>query len=37
MIPSFGESLNDNAELCQRIRAYTAEALNLQEQAVAQR
>jgi malate dehydrogenase (quinone) len=33
MIPSFGESLNDDAELCHRIRAYTAEALGLQEQA----
>jgi malate dehydrogenase (quinone) len=37
MIPSFGQSLNDDAELCQRIRAYTAEALGLQEPATAGR
>jgi malate dehydrogenase (quinone) len=37
MIPSFGQSLNTDAELCQRIRAYTAEALGLQEPATVSR
>jgi malate dehydrogenase (quinone) len=37
MIPSFGQSLNDDAELCHRIRAYTSEALGLQESAMVQR
>ncbi|WP_262512049.1 malate:quinone oxidoreductase [Pedobacter nutrimenti] len=30
MIPSFGHSLNNDAELCEKIRAQTAHALNLQ-------
>ena len=29
MIPSFGESLKTDAELCRRVRAETAEALNI--------
>lgn len=30
IIPSYGESLIDDAELCQRVRAETAAVLNLQ-------
>jgi malate dehydrogenase (quinone) len=30
MIPSFGQSLIENAELCRKVRAETAEVLNLQ-------
>jgi malate dehydrogenase (quinone) len=29
MIPSYGESLGDDAELCRRVRAYTSEVLAL--------
>jgi malate dehydrogenase (quinone) len=29
MIPSYGQSLIENAELCQRTRAETAAALNI--------
>ena len=29
MIPSFGESLKTNAELCKRVRAETAAVLNI--------
>jgi malate dehydrogenase (quinone) len=30
MIPSYGESLIDDAELCRRVRAETAAVLHLQ-------
>jgi malate dehydrogenase (quinone) len=30
MIPSYGESLINNVELCRRVRADTAGVLNLQ-------
>ena len=29
MIPSYGQSLIDDAELCRRVRAETAEVLGL--------
>jgi len=29
MIPSYGESLIDDAELAKRVRSYTQETLNL--------
>lgn len=31
IIPSFGHSLKDDAELCQRVRAETAEVLNINQ------
>ena len=32
MIPSYGQSLIDDAELCKKVRAETATVLNLTQQ-----
>jgi len=34
MIPSYGESLVDDADLCRRVRAHTATVLQINQQPV---